>query len=70
MQHQLTKPHIHEEDNSPMLRQGIVHNVNRGYKKREGEERRGSPRKGVEEEGRKAGGVERDANPAKFEGTH
>ena len=53
-----------------MLRLGIVPKGNRGHKKRGREGRRGSPRKGVEEEGRKAGGVERNANPAKFEGTH
>ena len=53
-----------------MLRQGIVANANWGHKKGGGEGRRITPRRVVEEVGMMVGGVERDANHAKFEDKH
>jgi len=51
-----------------MLKQGIVPNANRGHYR--GGDRRRRTRKEVEEEGKRVGGVERDANHDMFGGKH
>ena len=65
-----TKSNIHKDANSSMLRQSIVPNANRGNYKGRREGRRRRPRRVVEEEGMRMGGIERDASSAKFEGKH
>jgi len=65
-----TNSHIHKDANSPMLRQVIVPNANRGHYEGGGEGRRRRSRRAEDEEGMRVSGVVRDASPAMSGGKH
>jgi len=65
-----TKSHRYIDTNSPMLRQSIVPNANRGHYKGGGEGRKRRPRRAVEEERMRVGVVERYASPTTSRGKH
>ena len=67
---QTSNSHIHIDANSPMLKEGIVSNTNRGHYEGGGEDRRRRPRRVVEEEGMSVSGVERDVSPAVSRGKY